>query len=551
MSTTQDRHVGTQQDAEMFVGVVREGPALEPHQVEDIIGGLEAGFANPTGKSSVAIALGEGVRVSVRNGQLRVEDGVGWNRRVRRWPRAGSSLKRLVVGAASGMLTLDAIEWCRTIGVALVVVDQEGDVVLAPGTYGHSDARLRRAQATASEELSLSVAIGLIMPKILGQAGVAATRLARQDIAEDLRDIASCVDACSTIDELRQLEATAAGWYFGAWQENLAAIPRFTKAETKRVPAHWCAYDGRRSLLSSKGNTNRKADRPMNAVLNYLYKVAEIETRLACIAVGLDPGLGILLHLDAAGRDSLVFDLMEPLRPEVERFALDLMAEATFSRKDFVERTDGSVKIGPALAQRLAATLPTWGRSVAPHAEQVAHEFGRVVAGKWEARTPLTGRKAKAAAALVKARKANAIVKGKRSSKLRSETPCTNALSFAGCVDCGAALERPRHIRCSRCWEAIPGQAREVRQRRGRAISQTRSAQEQWSHGNPDAKFDPEDFRRLIMPGLSAVPLAKIVSTINCSKTSASSYRSGRTVPHPMYWQSLSELARPFDTPIR
>jgi CRISPR associated protein Cas1 len=164
---------------------------------------------------------------------------------------------------------------------------------------------------------------------------------------------------------------------------------------------------------------------------------------LACLAVGADPSFGIL-HLDAAGRDSLVFDLMEPLRPEVERFALDLLAEATFSRKDFVERTDGSVKMGPAFAQRLAATLPMWGRSVAPYAEQVAHEFGRVVAGKWEARTPLTGRKAKAAA-VVKARKADTAAKGRRSAAVRADTSAAAIVSLARCVDCGGALARPRH----------------------------------------------------------------------------------------------------------
>lgn len=153
MSTKQDRHAESRHDTETFVRVIREGPTLEADLVEDIIGGLEAGFAKPSGKPSVAVAIGEGVRVCVRNGQLRVEDGVGWNRRVRTWPRAGGGLKRLVVGAGSGMLTLDSIEWCRAIGVALVVVDPEGDVVLAPGAYGQSDARLRRAQATASEEL--------------------------------------------------------------------------------------------------------------------------------------------------------------------------------------------------------------------------------------------------------------------------------------------------------------------------------------------------------------------------------------------------------------
>jgi hypothetical protein len=49
--------------------------------------------------------------------------------------------------------------------------------------------------------------------------------------------------------------------------------------------------------------------------------------------------------------------------------------------------------------------MPIWARLVAPYAEQVAHTYGQLVAGKWAPRTPLTGRNARSAAAAVKARK--------------------------------------------------------------------------------------------------------------------------------------------------
>ena len=41
------------------------------------------------------------------------------------------------------------------------------------------------------------------------------------------------------------------------------------------------------------------------------------ESRLAAVAMGLDPGIG-LLHVDAPNRDSLACDLMEPVRPSVD-----------------------------------------------------------------------------------------------------------------------------------------------------------------------------------------------------------------------------------------
>jgi hypothetical protein len=191
--------------------------------------------------------------------------------------------------------------------------------------------------------------------------------------------------------------------------------------------------------------------------------------------------------------------------------------------------------------------MPIWAREVAPYAEQVAHTFGRVVAGKWSPRTPLTGRNAHAAAAVVKARKVGAVEMGRRSAVARAEAPRTEVargtLDFVACIDCGGTLERPRHLRCSACWEKQPGQAREIRQRRGRAISEVRAAQEQWRRDNPDAIVNREDFRRIIQPRLASVPLANIMAATGCTKSTASSYRTGKRTPHPMYWPALKAMA--------
>jgi hypothetical protein len=81
-----------------------------------------------------------------------------------------------------------------------------------------------------------------------------------------------------------------------------------------------------------------------------------------------------------------------------------------------------------------------------------------------------------------------------------------------------------------------------VRERRGLAIAEARSAQEQWRRDNPDAAFDSDVYRREILPGLAAVPLREIIAVTGSSKSSASSYRSGRSIPHPMHWAALATL---------
>lgn len=59
---------------------------------------------------------------------------------------------------------------------------------------------------------------------------------------------------------------------------------------------------------------------------------------MACLAVGLDPGFGIV-HLDRARRDSMALDLLEVVRPDVDRFVLELVASRTFRRRDFSKAT--------------------------------------------------------------------------------------------------------------------------------------------------------------------------------------------------------------------
>ena len=341
------------------------------------------GPKSPTGGTlerrgtDILVALGVGVRVGVRNGCLHIADRLGRHRRERSWAPGGCDLRRIVVGARSGIVTVDAIAWCHGQGVALVVVDEEGTVMLGPGDYGQEEAPLRRAQATASEEFVVSVASELIRAKIVRQAVVAEGALGRPDVSATLRAVVALLANSTSLSEVRRIEATATASYFAAWIQHPAVVPRFTSSSAKHVPPHWCHYDRRRSIMT-RSKPIWKAERPTNTVLNYLYRIAAIEARLTCIAVGLAPGLGVLLR-DASARDSLALDILEPVRPEIDQFVLDLMAKTTFSRNDFFEQSDGSVRLGTVLAERLEATTPLWSDALTPFAEHIARAYGELV----------------------------------------------------------------------------------------------------------------------------------------------------------------------------
>lgn len=115
----------------------------------------------------------------------------------------------------------------------------------------------------------------------------------------------------------------------------------------------------------------RLAANPANALLNYLYALLEGEATLAARLVGLDPGLGVM-HADQANRDSLASDLMEPIRPLVDRLVLDLLATRTFSVADFHETRQGVCRLTPAIAAELTAFLPRLRKAVGRVAEDVA-----------------------------------------------------------------------------------------------------------------------------------------------------------------------------------
>jgi hypothetical protein len=148
----------------------------------------------------------------------------------------------------------------------------------------------------------------------------------------------------------------------------------------EQAPEHWQSFGRRNSPLGRKNTRN--AVTPANAVLNYLYGVLASELTIALTGVGLDAGLGIF-HTDAARRASLTYDAMEAVRPAVDGW----LAEARFSKRDFYEDSDGTIRITRPLTSHLAMTAPIWR----PAAQAVAGWLARALTeGLPEKRRPHT-----------------------------------------------------------------------------------------------------------------------------------------------------------------
>jgi len=513
---------------------------LTPEDVTDSMVALTETYRRPDA-AGVCVADGFGVRVVVERGALEVHDGVGPHRRTRRFDRATHGLRRLVILNAAGTVSLDALRWCAHLGVGVVVFGRDGSAELTSTPRMTDDARLRRTQALAPfEPYGLDVAHWLMSRKVMGQGKLLFRRFGDSGTAETIGDLALATEGVETIDELRQLEASAAALYFGAWSGRAECAPTFAAKDRRRIPPHWSRYEGRRSVLASAAS-NRKAERPVNAMLNYLYSLVEAEAILACQVVGLDPGLGIV-HADTKGRQSVALDLMEPVRPEVDAFVLDMVERRTFRKAEFTETSDGHVRLLAPLTHELAETMPQWAKSLGPIAEHVAHVLGKAMDGTYSAATPLTSRRHRDAQAVVKARKVEAARRAAAGRVLQYPAVQPAALPLWTCPDCGGSVTNPRHVRCEACIAADPAHSPDIRGRRGAAIASRKRALTAWDKANPGTVYDPELFQREILPRLRTVPLAEIMEAAGCCKASASDYRRGKQTPHVSTWGALTKL---------
>jgi CRISPR-associated endonuclease Cas1 len=487
---------------------------------------------------------GYAVSINVDRGHLVVADGVADERRERHLYRSDRDCKRIVVLSSHGTLSLSALQWCADVGVAVVVLDPVEDRILSISAAAiHDDARLRRTQANAGGGVvGLVIAKQLLDAKLAGQAQVLRSGFGDLDGFDTIERFRAELEGVDNVQSALLVEANAAQTYFATWSGQPI---RFAKADAAKVPPHWLAFVQRTSPISS-GKTPRQATDPINALLNYCYTLAGIEATIACHAMGLDPGLGVL-HSDKAGRDSLAWDLVEPVRPLVDEYVLNLVKTHTFTRRDFAETRDGCCRILEPLSHELAATMPTWAAAVAPHAVAVAHLLVSAADGVVRVRTPLTGRP--------------------RSAPTKARRSPVAPRPAVACPDCGGPLGDRRRLRCASCTDnnrpAVTrsriAATRELittletskitgdkhRRELGAARSAlNRQLADLWDLEHAGQTVDPEVFRTRLLPGLEAVPVSRIREALSIGNDAAWRIRNGTLTPHPRHWGALASLSK-------
>lgn len=442
------------------------------------------------------------------------------------------------------------MRWLFDIGAAFVQLDYDGTVLVANGPSGLNDARLRRAQALAeSNGLGIAIARDLLDSKLSGQAEVL-TRLpdTRQFITwiEQMR--AGLVDA-TTPKELRSLEAQAANAYWSAWS---TVEIRFARNDEDKLPAHWPIFLTRSSPIS---NASRAASTPVNALLNYLYAILETEVRLGILALGLDPGMG-MLHSDIKGRDSFVYDVIEPLRPRVDGHLLTFLSDRVFTASDFFETRQGVCRLLPSLTQTLGELSPQLARLVGPVVEQVAQ---RLAHGQSKTSKPIT-----VPTLLSQANRSDGRDRVRTSAK-RGINQGTQKVPN-GCRECGTILASRSRTYCDACLPVAkersiakfsdsgrirlaelreqgrePSRGGEAKRKRGEKNSKHMKEQAVWESIN-GTNADPDTFRSGIWPNLQALSLTALSAATGLSRQYCSRIRSGECIPHPRHRESFEAV---------
>jgi CRISPR-associated endonuclease Cas1 len=490
---------------------------------------------NSVPRHGVLTLVGYGIRVCVERGHLVVADGIGTERHHYRLPRVGHHLKRLVIVGSDGLVTLAALKWLKDQNASLVFLERSGKALCVTSPVASSESKLRRAQAlAASNDVGLEICRTLIDAKLQGQERVLRERLNCHSTADAIARFRNKLAEAETLDAIRNLEANAAASYFRELRDLPVAWP---KAELPKIPEHWRSVGSRQSPLTGGP---RLAVTPVHAVLNYCFALLEAETRLAISALGMDAGLGVGLHTDTANRDSLAFDILEPVRPQVEMWLLDWVAREPLRRCDFFETATGNCRLMARICTKLSETVPAWGKLVAPWAEYVA----RIL---WKEARPGRTHNSSPPTRLTQRRRTEA--KGKVWIAA-VEPPKTDHL----CRGCGKTIRDGRN-HCGKCAVTTATERLANAARIGRVAAQSpdarkKHAESERRHALARSSWDPASrpawltgdlFAQKIQPLLAKVSNSTIRSAIGVSRWYAGRIRQGYR-PHPRHWQALVNL---------
>jgi CRISPR-associated endonuclease Cas1 len=306
------------------------------------------------------LILGAHAALRVRSGALEIEHGPHDERVTIRIDIDAEPKPHTILFDSHGeFMTGEAIRWCARYSINLLLPGGPGRIITmvesALETKTNTMTRMRdidpeiiRAQCGADPVM---MAREIVRAKI--DAGLKFTvkeASASRRTAEEWR---AKLDAARTVSEIMIVESRAAAAYWRCFQD-----AGLRERKNGNLPRSWMRFAQR-----GKGNAffgPKHAAHPINAMLNYCYVVEAGRLAKALAARGVALPIGYL-HSDKKGRNSLVWDAIEPLRPAIDAKVFAFIEAHEFARRDFPQSGYNVHRLSRDVTQLLLhkASLPS------------------------------------------------------------------------------------------------------------------------------------------------------------------------------------------------
>ncbi len=301
-----------------------------------------------------------GARLRLRKGLLvlyvRERDQNGKLRLVKKLEVSPVELDSIVFWVRGSSISMAALLEALKHGIDIVVFDNGKPAArVIPATYGSIyKLWIKQLKAYLSREKRLHLARGFAYGKIQNQISNLKyfQKLVKlqdrklyytiQESIDNMYMYLQKLNDCKDVDDVRNVEASAARWY---WRGVKHLIPK--------------NFGFKKRLKKYDVVPGQEVD-PFNKALNIAYGILRKEVWRAIFLVGLNPYVGFL-HKPRTGRMSLVFDLMEEFRPAIDR-ALIATARKTpgklLALRDPERESEGLVNVAKITFEQLNKIRP-------------------------------------------------------------------------------------------------------------------------------------------------------------------------------------------------
>jgi CRISPR/Cas system-associated endonuclease Cas1 len=281
---------------------------------------------------SHVIVLGANAALRVRSGALDIVHGPAAERVNLKIDIDDPPPCAILFDGRGEFLSGEALRWCAQRGVVVVMPDGPGRMMtLLHSAAEASDSELLRDVGPATIRAQCAVdpvyiACEIVRKKIAADKAALGPRVTPA-MPVTIARCGSKLMTARSVAEIVMIEAKAASVYWRSHRD-VGLIER----KGGNLPRSWLRFAYRGKGPEFLGN--KHASHPISAMINYCVVVEAGRLARALAGEGMAFQIGFL-HSDKHGRNSLVWDCIEPLRAKINASVFAFIASREFVRADF------------------------------------------------------------------------------------------------------------------------------------------------------------------------------------------------------------------------